>query len=136
MRQPGRTVCIRKYHVPNVRKITNPDQPPLEQQSALPLDTPPAEPKKRGRKTGADGNARGTRDGTGASLGFESTLWAAADKLRNNVDPAEYKHVVLGLIFLKYISDAFEERNRRLPVHGVHPDHGDRLPVTFVTPYS
>ncbi len=45
-----------------------------------------------------------------ASLGFEAKLWDAADLLRNNMDPAEYKHVVLGLIFLKYISDAFEER--------------------------
>ena len=50
----------------------------------------------------------------GANLGFEATLWAAADKLRNNLDAAEYKHVVLGLIFLKYISDAFEERHREL----------------------
>jgi hypothetical protein len=45
-----------------------------------------------------------------ASLGFEDKLWSAADLLRNNMDPAEYKHVVLGLLFLKYISDAFEER--------------------------
>jgi type I restriction enzyme M protein len=45
----------------------------------------------------------------GANLGFEQTLWLAADKLRNNMDAAEYKHVVIGLIFLKYISDAFEE---------------------------
>ncbi len=43
-------------------------------------------------------------------LGFEQTLWAAADKLRGNLESAEYKHVVLGLIFLKYVSDAFEER--------------------------
>ncbi len=50
----------------------------------------------------------------GANLGFETTLWAAADKLRNNMDAAEYKHVVLGLIFLKYISDAFEEQYRYL----------------------
>ena len=42
-------------------------------------------------------------------LGFEATLWHAADKLRGNLDAAEYKHVVLGLIFLKYISDAFDE---------------------------
>jgi type I restriction enzyme M protein len=41
---------------------------------------------------------------------FEATLWAAADKLRGNMDAAEYKHVALGLIFLKYISDRFEER--------------------------
>lgn len=46
---------------------------------------------------------------TTANLGFEKKLWAAADKLRSNMDPAEYKHVVLGLIFLKYISDSFEE---------------------------
>ncbi len=42
----------------------------------------------------------------GANLGFEEKLWKTADKLRNNMDAAEYKHVVLGLIFLKYISDA------------------------------
>lgn len=40
---------------------------------------------------------------------LEKTLWAAADKLRNNMDAAEYKHIVLGLIFLKYISDSFDE---------------------------
>jgi type I restriction enzyme M protein len=45
-----------------------------------------------------------------ASLGFEDKLWLAADVLRNNMDPSEFKHVVLGLIFLKYVSDAFEER--------------------------
>jgi type I restriction enzyme M protein len=44
----------------------------------------------------------------GANLGFEKKLWAAADKMRNNMDAAEYKHVVLGLIFLKYISDSFK----------------------------
>lgn len=44
-----------------------------------------------------------------ANVGFEKKLWAAADKLRNNMDPAEYKHIVLGLIFLKYISDSFED---------------------------
>ncbi|MDI6877032.1 MAG: class I SAM-dependent DNA methyltransferase [Methanomicrobiales archaeon] len=54
------------------------------------------------------------RSGNGANLGFEATLWAAADKMRNNMDAAEYKHVVLGLIFLKYISDAFDERHTRL----------------------
>jgi type I restriction enzyme M protein len=47
-------------------------------------------------------------------LGFEATLWLAADKLRNNMDAAEYKHVVLGLIFLKYISDSFEEHHAKL----------------------
>ena len=47
----------------------------------------------------------------GANLGFEALLWQAADKLRGHMDAAEYKHVVLGLIFLKYISDAFEEQH-------------------------
>ncbi len=50
----------------------------------------------------------------GATLGFEQTLWQAADKMRGHMDPSEYKHVVLGLIFLKYISDAFEERRREI----------------------
>ena len=50
----------------------------------------------------------------GANLGFEQKLWQTADKLRNNMDAAEYKHVVLGLIFLKYISDAFLERHQQL----------------------
>jgi len=45
---------------------------------------------------------------------LEKTLWAAADKLRNNMDAAEYKHIALGLIFLKYISDSFEELHARL----------------------
>jgi len=49
-----------------------------------------------------------------ASLGFEQQIWAAADILRGNMDAAEYKHVVLGLIFLKYISDKFEERYMQL----------------------
>ena len=50
----------------------------------------------------------------GASLGFETQLWAAADKLRGNMEPSDYKHVALGLIFLKYISDAFEAKRAEL----------------------
>ena len=49
-----------------------------------------------------------------ATIGFEEKLWASADKLRNNMDAAEYKHVVLGLIFLKYVSDTFMEKHREL----------------------
>ena len=48
---------------------------------------------------------------SGATTGYEAELWAMADTLRGSMDAAEYKHVVLGLIFLKYISDAFEERH-------------------------
>jgi type I restriction enzyme M protein len=59
-------------------------------------------------------------------LGFEATLWQAADKLRGNLDAAEYKHVVLGLIFLKYISDAFEERRNALAAEpGADPEDRD-----------
>jgi Type I restriction-modification system methyltransferase subunit len=57
---------------------------------------------------------KNTAGSNGANLGFEEKLWQAADKLRNNMDAAEYKHVVLGLIFLKYISDAFEEMHEKL----------------------
>jgi type I restriction-modification system DNA methylase subunit len=49
-----------------------------------------------------------------ANIGFEAKLWLAADKLRSNIDAAEYKHVVLGLIFLEYISDSFEEHHAKL----------------------
>ncbi len=51
----------------------------------------------------------GRTKNNGATLDFQSQLWAAADKLRGHIDASEYKHVVLGLIFLKYISDSFEE---------------------------
>ncbi len=67
------------------------------------------------------------KTGTGP-LGFEAALWAAADKLRNNMDAAEYKHVVLGLVFLKYISDAFEERYQALvaeTAQGADPEDPD-----------
>lgn len=57
---------------------------------------------------------KGQADNGGANIGFEQKLWEAADILRGNVDPSEYKHVVLGLLFLKYISDAFEERRAQI----------------------
>lgn len=50
----------------------------------------------------------------GGQLGFEAQLWATADKLRGNMEPSDYKHVALGLIFLKYISDAFEAKRTAL----------------------
>lgn len=52
------------------------------------------------------------------NIGFEETLWKAADKLRGSMDASEYKHVVLGLIFLKYISDKFETRYNELVAEG------------------
>ncbi len=63
-----------------------------------------------------------------ATVGFEQKLWAAADALRNNMDAAEYKHVVLGLIFLKYISDAFEAKHAELEAQraeGADPEDPD-----------
>ena len=51
-------------------------------------------------------------------IGFEQQIWKAADKLRGNLDASEYKSVVLGLIFLKYISDKFEERYSELLEEG------------------
>ncbi len=65
----------------------------------------------RGRK--ANGSAA-TPKATNGDLGFEATLWSAADTLRGSMDASEYKHPVLGLIFLKYISDAFEELHAQL----------------------
>ncbi len=71
-----------------------------------------------------------TQSKQAANLGFEAKLWLAADKLRNNMDAAEYKHVVLGLVFLKYISDAFEELHLALiagegEYEGADPEDAD-----------
>jgi len=60
---------------------------------------------------------------TAANLGFEDKLWNAADRLRGHMDAAEYKHVVLGLIFLKYISDAFMDRYEQLTLWTADPKH-------------
>ena len=57
--------------------------------------------------------ARKKTDNT-AEIGFEQQIWSAADKLRGNMDASEYKNVVLGLIFLKYISDKFNARYQEL----------------------
>ncbi len=64
----------------------------------------------------------------GATLGYEAQLWRMADALRGNMDASEYKHIVLGLIFLKYISDAFEELHAKLGEErdaGADPGHPD-----------
>lgn len=71
--------------------------------------SPSPEPVKRGRKPKAE-----TSNGVSTLEALEKTLWATADKLRANMDAAEYKHIVLGLIFLKYISDSFAGRRAEL----------------------
>jgi len=77
----------------------------------------------------------GNNSDTGANLGFEAKLWAAADALRNNMDAAEYKHVVLGLIFLKYISDAFEAKHAELEAQrkqGADPEDPDEYRASSI----
>lgn len=59
-------------------------------------------------------NGETIKNGNGGNLGFEAKLFLAADKLRGNMEPSDYKHVALGLIFLKYISDAFEAKHKAL----------------------
>jgi len=69
-----------------------------------------------------------TKPSNGANLGFEQTLFKAADKLRGSMDASEYKHVVLGLMFLKYISDGFEEQYQKLVAQrssGADPEDRD-----------
>ncbi len=77
-----------------------------------------AKPRKNSKTTGNDG----------ATVGYEAQLWQMADALRGSMDAAEYKHVVLGLIFLEYISDAFEERHASLvaeQAEGADPEDPD-----------
>jgi type I restriction-modification system DNA methylase subunit len=64
-------------------------------------------------------------NGSAANLGFEAELWAAADTLRGNIESAEYEHVVLGLLSLKHVSDAFEERHAEL-VKGLQRKSSER----------
>ena len=80
--------------------------------------------KKRDKKSPGAKAAAGTN---GATVGYEAELWQMANALRGSMDAAEYKHVVLGLIFLKYISDAFEEKRSQLETLGTeaNPDDPD-----------
>jgi type I restriction enzyme M protein len=77
---------------------------------------------------------------TAANIGYEAQLWQMADALRGSMDAAEYKHVVLGLLFLKYISDAFEEEHARLDAEkeqGADPEDPDEyraLNIFWVPP--
>jgi len=79
----------------------------------------------RPRRTG---QAHANRDRMGGPLGIERELWDAANALRGSMDAAEYKHVVLGLVFLKYVSDAFEAQHAKLEAEreqGADPDDPD-----------
>ena len=90
-------------------------------------DSTQAQPAKA-RTTKERGKAAARGGGNGATTGYEAELWEMADALRGSMDAAEYKHVVLGLIFLKYISDAFEEHHAVLDGQrddGVDPEDRD-----------
>lgn len=74
-------------------------------------------PKKDEQNSASAAPAKSSKtkaNGNGANLGFEAQLFLAADKLRKNLEPSDYKHVALGLIFLKYISNAFEAKRAAL----------------------
>jgi type I restriction enzyme M protein len=72
-------------------------------------------PKKDASEAGANKPAKAAKtNGNGANLGFEAQMFLAADKLRKNLEPSDYKHVALGLIFLKHISNAFEAKRAEL----------------------
>ena len=81
-----------------------------------------------------------TGEASSATVGYEAQLWQMADALRGSMDAAEYKHVVLGLLFLKYISDAFEEQHTRLQAEkakGADPEDPDEyraLSIFWVPP--
>jgi type I restriction enzyme M protein len=85
-------------------------------------------------------NATTRNNNTAANVGYEAELWQMSDALRGSMDAAEYKHVVLGLIFLKYISDAFEEQHSRLEgerAQGADPEDQDEyraLNIFWVPP--
>jgi type I restriction enzyme M protein len=98
------------------------------QATALVRGSEPSDADEPASQSPKQGGAKKVAAANGGDLGFEAKLWQAADKLRNNMDAAEYKHVVLGLIFLKYISDAFEELHARLlaqKAEGADPEDCD-----------
>ena len=74
----------------------------------------------------ARGRKKTETQDTGAQLGIEAELFKAADKLRGNMEPSDYKHVALGLIFLKYISDAFELKHSEILASEYPEDAEDR----------
>lgn len=99
--------------------------PTPARQAAFDLDPAPAPAAVEAKRAAKAAQPKPLGAG---DLGFERTLFQAADKLRNNMDAGEYKHVVLGLVFLKYISDAFEELHARLveqTADGADPEDRD-----------
>jgi type I restriction enzyme M protein len=102
--------------------------PTLDEPATLPTSAGPPASSRQATSRRATNKQNGA---SGGPLGFEDALWKAADKLRGSMDSGEYKHVVLGLVFLKYIDDAFSERRRQLiddlDDEGITGDQGDEL---------
>jgi type I restriction enzyme M protein len=100
------------------------EEPPVEETAE---EVAPA--KRSGRRRSAPASPPISR--SDSDLDYANTLWKAADALRGQVDAAEYKHVVLGLLFLKYISDAFEARRdelkEELRAEGITGPHAEHL---------
>jgi type I restriction enzyme M protein len=103
-------------------------RPAPDEPAPLPPSSPPLEPSRQAPSRRATNKSKA---GNGGPLGFEEALWKTADKLRGSMDSGEYKHVVLGLVFLKYIDDAFSERRRQLiddlDDEGITGEQGDEL---------
>ena len=99
----------------------------MSQFEFVPADEPT--PRRPGRPAGSGGKtSAGASKSYGATVGYEAQLWQMADALRGSMDAAEYKHVALGLIFLKYISDAFQEQRTKLTglaAEGADPEDPD-----------
>ena len=91
------------------KPVPKPSEPPRKKEPG-PLSREAGE----GRGGGAPSRRAKSAKGTGSEESLEAKLWASADRLRGHMDPGDYKYVVLGLIFLKYISDAFEDLHDRL----------------------
>jgi type I restriction enzyme M protein len=107
--------------------VSEEPRPTLDEPATSP-PSPFPESSRQAPSRRATGKQNG---GNGGPLGFEDALWKAADKLRGSMDSSEYKHVVLGLVFLKYIDDAFSERRRQLmddlDGEGITGEQGDEL---------
>jgi hypothetical protein len=115
-----RTPHVLRLGQPPLPKVAVPQPPFYTSGKHMP-------PIRTARTPGQPATAR-AEDSPSATLGYEAELWRMADALRGAMDAAEYKHVVLGLIFLKYISDAFEEHHARLvaeQAQGADPEDPD-----------
>ncbi|MDW7760677.1 MAG: class I SAM-dependent DNA methyltransferase [Acidobacteriota bacterium] len=97
-------------------------------------------PSRTSPRISSSSSTSPSRSSSSATVGYEAELWKMADALRGSMDAAEYKHVVLGLLFLKYISDAFEEQHARLvaeQAEGADPEDPDEyraLSIFWVPP--